>query len=245
MAGAGQTSVTAVNKAEQSLTSEIGEDNPLYETLKSKIAEAIEEARESPEMGGGRIEGEGENAPEPSGQPGGAGETKPEQQEITPEISPELKKQLEDLANFAYGETIGNKVVKYADVDNNIEQQIKEETDIDIRGYKHGIDAYSMRHIRKQHGNPKTEADRGQIAIVINDYNFIPSVVSNPDYIVKGKKTPQGLDSIWYVKKINGYIFYLEEVRTDKKILMTKTMIKSKPKATASDVPAEVLKRLQ
>jgi hypothetical protein len=90
MAGAGQVSVTAVNKAEQSLKNEIGEDNPLYETLKNEIAEAIEEARTRPEMGGGRPWGEGENVPEPSGEAGGAGEIKPTPEYTDPSRIEEL-----------------------------------------------------------------------------------------------------------------------------------------------------------
>ena len=64
MGGAGQVGVSAYNRAKQSLKNEIGEGHPLYETIASRLKEAVEEARARPERGAFEIPGEKPEVPQ-------------------------------------------------------------------------------------------------------------------------------------------------------------------------------------
>lgn len=100
---------------------------------------------------------------------------------------------------------------------------------LDIKGYEHSIDVSAIKHIIKKHGNQSREQARGQVAITEKDIISIPSVVSNPDFIVFGTKTSSGLDGILYVKTMpDGTTNYVEEVRTGKNTLSAKSMWKQK-----------------
>lgn len=134
--------------------------------------------------------------------------------------------------------------VKYREVAAKTIAFFKQETGLDVSGYHHTIDNYAIQHILNRHGDAKTEEARGQLQITKDDVLAIPEITNNPDFLVPGGKTPQGLESLWNVKKINGFIYYLEEVRSGKNELAAKTMIKAKVEAAASDVPSDVLKRI-
>ncbi|MEN6440534.1 MAG: transglycosylase SLT domain-containing protein, partial [Syntrophobacter sp.] len=114
---------------------------------------------------------------------------------------------------------------------------LKDNTGIDgLEGYAHTIDNFSMRHILKTHGQSSTEASRGQAPITRDDLSRIPEIIQSPDKIENAGKSPLGLDTIKYTKTFNGEIYYLEEVRTGRKELATKTMWKTgAPRATSEE----------
>jgi len=112
---------------------------------------------------------------------------------------------------------------------------IKEKTNLDVSGYAHVIDNYAINHMLKEHGDANEEAKRGQIAITKEDMQMIPEVISSPDIIEPAGKTRQGLEGIKYGKKVNGFIIYVEEVRTGNKELAPVSMYK---KAATPDAPS-------
>lgn len=103
---------------------------------------------------------------------------------------------------------------------------------IDLEGYEFEIDNSSIRHIRNGHSNEKKEAELGQKAIVDEDFKKIPSVLSNPDFLIYGSKTKAGVDSIIFVRNDEGSTIIVEERRTRAKHLSTHSMYKL---AAASD----------
>lgn len=105
-------------------------------------------------------------------------------------------------------------------VSSNQTARIKKATGIDLSGYERTISDQSIRHVAKRHGDDA-------LPIGKDDFNILQDVFSSPDKISKSR-TKQGLDAILYEKRINGSIYYVEEVRTGKKVVSLKTMYKSK-----------------
>lgn len=95
--------------------------------------------------------------------------------------------------------------------------------------FKRTIDNYAIIHTQNKHGLGSKEISRGQIAVTIDDYLLIPSIVRSPDIITFGEKSSIGTDLIKYEKEINGICyFYVEEVRMKRKSLAMKTLYKRK-----------------
>ena len=98
--------------------------------------------------------------------------------------------------------------------------------------YVHSIENSAIRHNQLEHGNPDTEALRGQIAITYDDYLYIPDIIENYDTVEKSpQKSRQGLEVIIYTKTYpDGTIYYLEEIRNGRNSLAFDTMYKRKKK---------------
>ena len=120
-----------------------------------------------------------------------------------------------DLYDFALADKTNRKAeIKYATVDPEESARIKKETGLDVpAGYEHSIDTYAIRHMHEQHGDLEVEGARGQIAVTREDISKIPEVVKSPDR-TEPIRTKKGRDGIGYTKKINGQVFYIEEIRT-------------------------------
>lgn len=97
---------------------------------------------------------------------------------------------------------------------------------MDIEGYKHIVDARSIKHIFNRHGKGNELADN-QIPVTDKDIENIPNIVNSPDYLVYGTKTDTGRDGVGYLKTISdGTTYYVEEIRDKEKQLAAKTMYK-------------------
>jgi hypothetical protein len=96
----------------------------------------------------------------------------------------------------------------------------------DVAGFRHTVDSYSARHSLTRHGNVATENPRGGLPVTPNDWAMIPSVLSSPDSIRVVGQTRHGLDAIGYWKRVDGLIYYIEEVRTGRRTLAAVTMQK-------------------
>jgi phage-Barnase-EndoU-ColicinE5/D-RelE like nuclease3 len=87
----------------------------------------------------------------------------------------------------------------------------------DVTGIERFIDTSGIRHALKEHGSPKTEEPRGQIAITIDDFELIPEILKNPDSIEYVKKNSLKQDIFLYTKEIGNIYFVAEAVRLSKK----------------------------
>ena len=68
-------------------------------------------------------------------------------------------------------------------VDRNTAEQTFRKTGIDISGRTQFLTAEYIRHIAKKHGNPATEASRGQVAVQPSDFMDIRDVIRNAQQI--------------------------------------------------------------
>ncbi|GMO29133.1 MAG: hypothetical protein Ta2B_10100 [Termitinemataceae bacterium] len=69
----------------------------------------------------------------------------------------------------------------------------------DNTGADHILTTHEVRHVFKQHGNPKKEQSRGQLAIKENDFYKLKDIIENPTFVFKMIKY-RGQDSRVYVK---------------------------------------------
>ena len=96
---------------------------------------------------------------------------------------------------------------------------------LNVGGFNHEVNSDSIRHINTGHG--EGERLRGQVDITSEDFKKIPDIISDYDSVIFDAPTRQGLQTIRYTKNFpDGTTYYLEEVRTGRKTLTTKTMYK-------------------
>jgi hypothetical protein len=96
---------------------------------------------------------------------------------------------------------------------------------------RYTIDGDGIRHAMNGHGNPATEAARGNIAITLDDIAGYRDIVRNADIRVAGY-TKRGLPAVAYGKQVNGHFVVVEAARTAQGEIAFTTMWKGKGKLT-------------
>ncbi len=100
-------------------------------------------------------------------------------------------------------------------VPDDLAQKILEATKLDVTGHWVSIDNFGIIHALEQHGNPLSEAKRGQIAIEKEDFVKFIEVLLNPDEIMAvGVTKRTNLPLIQFVKILEDKKFVVKEVRT-------------------------------
>lgn len=142
------------------------------------------------------------------------------------QISKETKQNIDDVITAAnsgnnekFERILGSVTPKLA--------EIAKAHGYNIDGYFHSLDNYFINHQRKQHGDAKKEANRGQIAITDDDIRNIPNVLANSDFIIYGSKVKNGNPAITFVQNQENATVFVEEVRTGKKRLSAQTIYKT------------------
>ena len=97
------------------------------------------------------------------------------------------------------------------------------ENNFDIRGYKHVIDSYGIKHALNKHN------------LIMADILKIPDIIKNADKIIF-EGVVKGMPRFKYEKRYNGSIYYVEEIRKGKQTLNIVTIYKIK---TPSDAKSE------
>lgn len=144
---------------------------------------------------------------------------------------PSLQELLDKTTQEIQGNSTENELLKtiLSTILEEEAQLIKDQTDLEVANYSRVIDNYAIKHVIKNHGNPQTEKQRGQIAIEITDFEKIDEITQNPDKISYEGKNDTGRDTIKYQKSIAETLYlYLEEVRTKRKELAMNTLYKRK-----------------
>ena len=111
----------------------------------------------------------------------------------------------------------------YAPVTGLAAERILLETGLDVAGYTHTLDTDAVNHILARHGAGSDD----RMPVTLQDLEALPWIVETGE-IKRGSKTKQGLETIEYIKDINGEIFVLEEIRSGRKKLVPKTMYRKK-----------------
>ena len=139
---------------------------------------------------------------------------------------------LTNLLSIALSRRDGNKAfTDIGEVTSEVAEKTKKATGIDVSGFVHAVDESAIRHIFEKHGNEKSEALRGQVAVTNEDIESIADVLMSPDNIEQGKKN----NTIELSKRIGNEVFVVQEIRVGRKKLAIVTMWK-KPLA-AHDAP--------
>jgi len=110
-------------------------------------------------------------------------------------------------------------------------EKIKEELGFDLENYCRVMDNSAINHTLNHHSNPKTEAQRGQIAVVPEDFVLIPKITSEFDKLEYADKNQHGRDLIKYIKEMTEKLVYVEEIRTGRKEVALQTLYKQKSRS--------------
>lgn len=122
----------------------------------------------------------------------------------------------------------------YAEITPKEISVVAQYTNLELSGFEHIMEADNVRHIFKNHGNPKTEEKRGNIAITPQDFELLPEIVKNYDDIDVGEKSRFGNQRVIYSKVIGGTVYCVIEIRKQKKTLSLKTMYRTKKETQKS-----------
>ena len=143
-------------------------------------------------------------------------------------INPNYKEELKQVIDKAKNNPTEHQKLVIGKVSPELEEKAKE-NGFDISGYQHDLDVSGTRHAIKEHGQPKTEEPRGQIAITDGDFEKIPEVIYGYDDVSFTGKNKIGRETITYKKAFDdGTIMYVEEIRDKRKTLTINTMYKYK-----------------
>jgi hypothetical protein len=113
---------------------------------------------------------------------------------------------------------------------------------IDIDGYEHEVSNYFIRHVIKNHGDEKTEKNRGNLPVLDDDFERIPTIIESPDYTIFGAKRSNE-NRIIYIKSLDsGTMLYFEEILTGErnKSLRGNTMYKTMKRLDKKGILANI-----
>ena len=143
-------------------------------------------------------------------------------------VNPDYKTELKQVIDKAKNNPTEHQKLVIGKVAKDLEEKAKD-NGFDISGYQHDLDVSGTRHAIKEHGQPKTEEPRGQIAITDEDFEKIPDVIYGYDEVSFTGKNKIGRETITYKKAFDdGTILYVEEIRDKRKTLTINTLYKQK-----------------
>ena len=132
------------------------------------------------------------------------------------EINEEIKQKIYDL----YEEYLNNLGQFHRKLDlflipTELVKKIKQSTNIDVSEHWVCIDNFGILHTLEEHGNPISEAKRGQIAIEKQDFIKMLEVFLCPDEIkMIGEASHTKKPLLQFVKQIYDKIYVVKELRS-------------------------------
>lgn len=94
-------------------------------------------------------------------------------------------------------------------------------------GFLQVANSNEVRHILKQHGDVTYEKQRGQMAITPDDFAKVPEI-ANPENIMAVTRLKDGRFSVFYQKRVNGYVLLTELIGSQNGQMSLKTLMKKK-----------------
>ncbi len=104
---------------------------------------------------------------------------------------------------------------------------IRRATGIDPTGFVLILESNHARHALARHGDPRTEARRGQGALDIADLALIAAILGAPDHVRAGETSRRGAPTAVFARRIGraDYIV-VAELRLTARTIAFKTMLK-------------------
>ncbi len=104
-------------------------------------------------------------------------------------------------------------------IDETVASKIKQQINLDFQGYLVSIDTFSIKHIMKNHGNPFVEAQRGQIAVIKEDFYKIWQLINDFDtvrYDTRVSKSTKQIisESLVFTKDLENQYVVVKEIRS-------------------------------
>lgn len=131
----------------------------------------------------------------------------------------------DDARRYAQAVLDGRKVDEYRTLGLLTSQDVQtalSQINVDLAGYDFALDAYGIKHVQSEHGNPSVESRRGQQAVSTNEYAELPLLLNSADMVESaGKSWRTGHPLIQYRKIINGQEWIaVFELRKGRKMLV-------------------------
>ena len=122
-----------------------------------------------------------------------------------------------------------NRKMYLSKIDDKMSRIIYEITGENVQNYNISLKTDIVRKIYKSHGNMIDEYLRGQMPVLIEDFELITTVINNPDYIsLSNKKTKQGKSVLLFRKKYDYLLFIVVYISDKHHNLEIQTMYKIK-----------------
>ncbi len=97
-----------------------------------------------------------------------------------------------------------------------------------LTNYRRVMDSFAVRHVFKNHGNPKMESLRGQIAVLPEDFTLISLVLIQYDSFTVEKYRIGNIMFRYTMETEEFRLIYAEEVRAGRRELAVQTLYKQK-----------------
>ena len=148
----------------------------------------------------------------------------------TEEIQKFVKQELREKSS--------NKKIYYGKVNDKVSSRILKKYKINIKEYNISLKGDNIRKIIKDHGDNEKENLRGQIAMILDDFNYIDDIINEPDFINLSHSTKDNKSGLIFIKKIVKEYTTIEYVSDKHKTLENQTMYvhKKKNSVTTGDI---------
>ncbi len=132
----------------------------------------------------------------------------------------DIFEKIRNLFDFAILDKLSElHIVDIGTIDVSVAQRIREQTGLNLQDYVVCIDTFSIKHIMKNHGNPFTEAQRGQVAVTKEDFCKIGQIINDFDTVLydtrSSKKSKEVIsESLVFSKEIENQYVVVKEIRS-------------------------------
>ena len=138
--------------------------------------------------------------------------------------------EIQEFVKQELREKSSNKKIYYGKVNDKISSRILKKYKINITEYNISLKGDNIRKIIKDHGDNEKENLRGQIAMILDDFNYIDDIINEPDIINLSHSTKDNKPGLIFVKRIVKEYTTIEYVSDKHKTLETQTMYVHKKK---------------
>ncbi len=146
--------------------------------------------------------------------------------------------EIQEFVKQELREKSSNKKIYYGKVNDKVSSRILKKYKINIKEYNISLKGDNIRKIIKDHGDNEKENLRGQIAMILDDFNYIDDIINEPDFINLSHSTKDNKPGLIFIKKIVKEYTTIEYVSDKHKTLETQTMYvhKKKNSVTTGDI---------
>ena len=117
---------------------------------------------------------------------------------------------ISDLVAYAKADPTNTaREINFGNVPNFQAQLINASTGVRVNGAKKTLSNHGITHTLKRHGDDVSEKKRGQKGIIDSDFELIPSILNDPDSVVKGTLNSMKEQTILFIKKVGQYTYYV------------------------------------
>lgn len=106
-------------------------------------------------------------------------------------------------------------------------ERIREKTGFDLEGFTRELDNFGVRHTMREHGDAKREAGRGQIAVSLDDFALLTTIMDFFDDVQHDGQNKIGRDVLVFTKLIDGIgYWHAAEIRDRRHLVVTDSLRK-------------------